>query len=114
MRGDPAATGPVHRAHTVFMPFIVLAEIRAGIRGGTRQEQNESNLTEFLSANRVDVLFPDEATTHFYAEILVQLRRAGTPIPTNDMWIAALAIQHDLVLLTRDRHFDVVPRLARM
>jgi len=60
------------------------------------------------------VLYADEQTTHHYAALYRQLRKQGTPIPTNDMWIAALVLQHSLVLFARERHFDVLPQLARM
>ncbi len=61
----------------------------------------------------VSVLFSDEQTAHHYAAVFRQLRRQGTPIPTNDLWIAALVLQHDLVLHARDRHFDRLPQLVR-
>jgi predicted nucleic acid-binding protein len=61
----------------------------------------------------VEVQYPDEQTTHHYASIFAQLRRQGTPIPTNDIWIAALVLQHDLVLLTDDTHFSNIPQIAR-
>jgi predicted nucleic acid-binding protein len=61
----------------------------------------------------VDVLYPDEQTTHHYANVFAQLRRQGTPVPTNDLWIAALVVQHDLVLFTQDAHFAKVPQIAR-
>ncbi len=60
------------------------------------------------------MLFADTATTHHYATIYVDLRCAGTPIPTNNLWIAALVLQRDLVLFSRDRHFDRIPRLPRV
>ena len=113
-RGVEAAVRPIREAQSVYLPFIVLAEIRAGFKHGNHERENERNLQEFLKAHHVTVLFADEATTHFYAQIYLDLRRAGTPIPTNDIWIAALVIQHDLVLVTRDRHFEAVPRMARM
>jgi predicted nucleic acid-binding protein len=60
------------------------------------------------------VLYPDDGTTHHYARIYRYLRERGTPIPTNDIWIAALVVEHDLTLFARDKHFDVVPQLARV
>jgi len=58
-------------------------------------------------------LYADEQTTHHYASVFAQLRRQGTPIPTNDIWIAAIVLQHDLALLTSDAHFSSLPQLAR-
>jgi len=60
----------------------------------------------------VEVLYADRETTEVYARLFLQLRQAGTPIPTNDLWIASLAIQHELALITRDAHFAKVPQVA--
>ena len=95
------------------MPFVVLAELRAGFLCGTLARRNEQTLTRFLNAERVRILFPDEDTTHHFAHVFAQLRLQGTPIPVNDIWIAALAIQHDLILFSRDTHFDTLPQIAR-
>ena len=62
----------------------------------------------------VEVFFADEQTTHHYANLYRQLRQQGTPIPTNDIWIAALVVQHDLALHARDKHFDFLPQLVRV
>ncbi len=113
-RGDREVVQVISSADAVVLPFIVVAELRAGFLGGSRTTDNERNLTKFLRKDRVSVLFPDDATTHLYAALHIDLRRAGTPIPTNDLWIAALVLQHDLVLFSRDRHFDRIPRLPRV
>jgi tRNA(fMet)-specific endonuclease VapC len=96
------------------LPFIVVAEMRAGFSLGTRQGQNESTLRRFLSKAGVSILFPDDQTTHHYAAVYRQLRRQGTPLPTNDMWIAALVLQHNLALHSRDEHFDHLPQIVRV
>jgi len=113
-RGDREVVQVFSSADAIVLPFIVVAELRAGFLGGSRSAENERNLTRFLRKDRVSVLFPDDATTHLYATLHIDLRRAGTPIPTNDLWIAALVLQHDLVLFSRDRHFDRLPRLPRV
>ncbi len=113
-RGDQHAVDVVSGADEVFMPLIVVAEQRAGFAFGSRRDENERNLTRFLNTSGVSVLSPDEQTTHVYAEVYAGLRRQGTPIPTNDIWIAALTLQHDLVLFARDADFDHIPRLARV
>jgi tRNA(fMet)-specific endonuclease VapC len=101
-------------AERIWLPLIVLGELRAGFAHGTRREQNERTLTRFLASSRVGVLAPDEQTTHVYASVYADLRRRGRPIPTNDLWIAALALQHDLILFDRDSDFDAVGQLARL
>jgi len=113
-RGEPEAVQVVQQAHEIFLPFVVIAELRAGFLCGTRGRQNERTLTKFLNSDRVRVLHTDEQTTHHYARLFKQLREQGTPIPTNDIWIAALVAQHDLALFARDRHFDHLPQLARI
>jgi tRNA(fMet)-specific endonuclease VapC len=112
-RGEPRAAALVQAAQHVYLPFIALAELRAGFAAGTMGRRNEALLARFIGAPRVSVLYPDEQTTHHYASLFAQLRRQGTPIPTNDLWIAAIVLQHDLVLSTRDAHFDHLPQLAR-
>jgi tRNA(fMet)-specific endonuclease VapC len=113
-RGLEEAVSAFRRAERIFLPLVTLAELRAGFRCGSRSEQNERNLSRFLNSVRVAILSPDEQTTHHYARLYAQLRRQGTPIPSNDLWIAALVSQHDLCLYTRDRHFDRLPQLARL
>ena len=111
--GDPTALEVVQLARTIALPFAVLAELRAGFLCGTVARKNEQTLVRFLNSDRVRLLFPDEDTTHHFARVFAQLRLQGTPIPSHDIWIAALAIQHDLMLFSRDTHFDVLPQLAR-
>ena len=112
-RDEPEVVAVVRRVEMIALPFVALAELRAGFRCGTVGRRNEATLVRFLSSSRVRTLYPDEQTTHAYAGLLAQLRSQGTPIPTNDLWIAALAVQHDLVLCSRDTHFDKLPQLAR-
>ena len=101
-------------AREIHLPFVTLAELRTGFLCGSSGHSNESVLIRFLNRPRIRLLYPDEDTTHHYARIYAQLRRQGTPIPTNDLWIAALVIQHDLLLYSRDAHFDRLPQLARL
>ena len=97
----------------VWIPLTVLAEIKAGFYGGNQQHRNELRLQQMLSKDTVRLLFPGRETAEQYARLFVQLRRAGTPVPDNDIWIAAVALEHDLTLITRDRHFDQIPQLIR-
>jgi tRNA(fMet)-specific endonuclease VapC len=85
----------------------------AGFLAGSAGRHNARVLSTFLKRPRVRVIWPDMETTHQYARVWLQLRRQGTPIPTNDVWIAALALQHNLPLFSRDSHFDQLPQLAR-
>jgi tRNA(fMet)-specific endonuclease VapC len=113
-RGVAEVVERTSRAERVYLPLMVLGELRAGFQAGSRTRQNERVLVRFLNSPRVRLLLPDEQTTFHYAGLFVQLRQQATPIPTNDLWIAALVIQHDLVLLTRDAHFKHLPQLAQL
>jgi tRNA(fMet)-specific endonuclease VapC len=113
-RRVPQAVEIVEEALEIHIPLIVLAEQRAGFAHGSAREKNERVLTRFLNTPGVFVLVPDEQTTFFYADLYAYLRKKGRPIPTNDLWIAALVVQHNLVLFDRDADFDALPQLARV
>ena len=113
-RGLADALNRLRTAERIFVPLIVLGELRAGFFAGSRAPENEAGLARFLNSPRVDVLLADEDTTHHYARLFHQLRRQGTPIPTNDIWIAALVVQHQLYLFARDAHFDHLPQIPKL
>jgi tRNA(fMet)-specific endonuclease VapC len=113
LRGEPDVRAALERADVVRVPFVALAEIRAGFLSGQRRRENEAALNRFLALPGVDTLFADHETTEVYARLFAHLRAAGTPIPTNDLWIASLAVQHRLTLLTRDAHFQKLPQVIR-
>lgn len=96
----------------IAVPVIAIGEYRSGIARSRNFPRYQEWLDEFIRASRV--LLVDESTTYRYADIALELRESGTPIPTNDIWIAALCRQHDLPLLSRDRHFDAVSKLQRI
>ncbi|MEZ6036178.1 MAG: type II toxin-antitoxin system VapC family toxin [Planctomycetota bacterium] len=110
-RGDATVVDQVARAEQVFLPFVVMGELRAGFRLGTQTRGNERTLQRFLALPKVDILFASETTTVHYADVFGQLRDQGTPVPTNDMWIAALVLEHRLTLFSRDEHFRHLPQL---
>jgi tRNA(fMet)-specific endonuclease VapC len=112
-QGDAELADRLGECDEVWIPLIALAEMKAGFLGGSQQYRNEGLLRTFLSKPTVGILLPARETAEHYARLFVQLKRAGTPIPDNDLWIAALALEHDLQLLTRDRHFERVPQLLR-
>ncbi len=105
-RGIQDVRSTIERADEVFLPFVVVAELRAGFAVGTRAKFNTEALAHFLKAPGVSVLYAYDGTTHQYAKLYYHLRKRGTPIPTNDLWIASLAVQHKLLLYARDAHFD--------
>ena len=99
-------------AKGIAVPVIAIGEYRSGIARSREFLRYRQWLDEFLLASRV--LDIDESTTHRYAEVSLELRKVGKPIPTNDIWIAALCRQHKLPLLSRDRHFDAVSGIQRI
>jgi len=113
-RGEASVVKSLELAEEVWLPFIVIGELRAGFALGTHGPHNESFLRRFLLKPNVGILYADEQTTHHYATVYRQLRKQGTPVPTNDMWIAALVLQHSLSLCDRDAHFDSLPQLTRV
>lgn len=113
-RGQQDVVEVVENADHIFVPIIVVGEQRAGFANGKFREKNERVLTRFLNVEGVSVLNIDEQTTRFYADLYAYLRKKGRPIPTNDLWIAALTIQHNLILFDRDSDFDSLPQLARV
>ena len=110
--GDLRLEPILRKANQVAVPVIVLGEYRYGIEQSRERRRYEHWLVEYLPKLRV--LNVDEHTTTPYAAVRSELKRAGTPIPSNDVWIAALCRQHSLPVLSRDRHFDLVPGLRRI
>ena len=110
--GETGATQQVSRAGQIAIPVIVLGEYRFGIAQSQRRREYERWLEELVTISRV--LDVNEETAIGYARIRVQLKEAGTPIPSNDAWIAALGFQHGLPILSRDRHFDFIKGLQRL
>ncbi len=113
-QGERKAVDVLQSADEICIPFVVIAELRAGFALGTKGKKNEAKLTEFLNTPRVKVLYPDEQTTHHYARVFSNLKKQRTPIPTHDIWIAAMTLQYDLVLFSRDAHFAGIPQLVRI
>jgi tRNA(fMet)-specific endonuclease VapC len=110
--GDETLEPAVRLASGIALPVIVLDEYQYGIRRSRNRKRYERWLAEVIAVCRV--LMVDESTARGYAEIRDELKNLGRPILSNDLWIAALARQHDLPLLSRDGHFDGVPSLKRV
>lgn len=109
--GDPGVGAALRRAAWPAIPVIVLGEFRYGIAESRRRAAYEAWLEAHL--RHFHILSVTEETTVTYANLRVDLKRSGRPIPAHDAWIAALALQHGLPVLSRDSHFDSVPGLVR-
>ena len=112
-RGDTRILAVIQKSRTVGVPVVVLGELNSGFRLGNRCAENEELLARFLSKPPVRVLNVTEETALRYAEIDVFLMKKGRPIPRNDVWIAALALEHGMRVLTLDLHFDEIPMLLK-
>ena len=110
--GVPAIFAPLRSARRLILPSIVLGEYYFGIRQSRHRRRYEKWLASFLPMTEIAVV--TAATAAHYADVRLELKRAGNPIPQNDAWIAALARQHSLAVLSNDRHFDAVPGLERI
>jgi tRNA(fMet)-specific endonuclease VapC len=112
MRGHAEIKSALQRAEEICVNPIILEELLAGFRRGGRLRKNQEELRMFLSSPRVHVLNLDEETAERYSLVLDSLWRAGTPIPSNDLWIAASAMQHGLRILTTDAHYQKVAQVV--
>jgi len=111
LKGHPEIKQTIQKADEINLNPVVVGELLAGFMKGRRAAQNREILKEFMGSPRVRLMAIDEETSERYAAIFNYLREEGTPIPTNDLWIAANAMQFGLRVVTTDRHFQQVPQV---
>ena len=111
MKGDATVVNALRKIDQIGFSAVSVGELFSGFKGGRREDKNREELNIFLDSPRVVVHAIGVDTAEFYASILNNLKLAGTPIPTNDIWIAAVAFQHGYKLFTKDKHFESVPGL---
>ncbi len=111
MRGDDEVVSILQHVARIGISAVSIGELLSGFKAGTREETNRQELNIFLDSPRVDLYYVDEVTAEFYSAILDQLKKQGTPIPTNDIWIAASALQYGLPVYTFDQHFEHISGL---
>ncbi len=111
LRGNEDVKRAVQEADEIYLNPVVVGELYAGFAHGGKEKKNREILKEFLASPRVQVAVIDEETSERYAAIIVYLWAKGTPIPTNDLWIAATAMQYGLKLITTDGHYRQVPQI---
>jgi len=112
-RGNQQTLEILRYAQTIGINNVVLGELLAGFSGGNKEAENQHELYQFLEMPRIKLLTSNEVTAKYYAMIYKQLRHKGKPIPTNDMWIAATAMQYHLTLLSYDKHFANIEGLSQ-
>ena len=113
-RGESAVVNTLRKAEVIGLCTAVLGELYAGFKCGSRETDNVEQLELFLDTPRVAVFGADETTARFYANVYANLKRRGSPIPVNDIWIAATAMQHGLAVCTFDAHFEQVDGLIHL
>ena len=111
-RGDERVVTLLDAAEWIGVPTVVLGELYRGFLVGSRMERNLADLREFLANPVVHEIVIDQNVARVYAEIVVSLRRKGTPIPTNDLWVAAAAASVGATVLTHDSHFAQIQRVG--
>jgi len=111
-RGEPEAISVIQRAPVIGINSVVLGELYSGFAAGEREAENRQELKRLLDSPRVALLPITAGTAEYYARVYLDLRRKGKPIPTNDMWIAASALQHGLDVFSYDHHFTAVDGLV--
>ena len=111
MRGHEGIRRAIRTHEEIFLNSIVIGELTAGFIRGKQRRKNEAELQRFFASPRVGVLDVTEETAERYAVILNGLWQAGTPIPTNDIWIAASAMEYGLSVVTTDQHYQKIPQI---
>lgn len=111
-RGNEGLSKLLDQAELVGVPTVALGELRTGFLLGGRKRQNETELEAFLGNPVVEVLPVDSEASRHYAEIVAELREAGTALPTNDIWIAAVAARNGTTVITCDDHFERIARVG--
>jgi tRNA(fMet)-specific endonuclease VapC len=111
-RGDALAVKIIGAARWIGIPSIVLGELRTGFLLGGQEARNEDELRRFLHHPLVEILDVNDDASRIYAEIMIALRKAGKPLPTNDIWVAAVASRDGATVLTYDEHFRLIHRVG--
>lgn len=112
MRGDETVRALVQSADEIYVNAVIAGELIGGFIRGSHEARNRRELERFLASERVRFVPVDDETAERYALILRDLRQKGTPVPTNDVWIAASAMQYGLKVVTRDSHYRSISQVV--
>ena len=111
LAGDQIILEFLSQAENVYMSTIVLGELFSGFRGGTKQQSNIKMLNKFLSKPTINIVNVSRDTAEIFAEVKNYLKTKGKPIPINDVWIAAHAVETSSILISYDKHFGNIPMI---
>ena len=112
LKGDQEVIKVLRETDEIGFSVVSIGELLAGFKGGGKERKNREELETFLDSPRVVIYPVNEETAEFYSDVFIRLKKAGTPIPTNDIWIAAIAFQNGLKLFTKDARFKTVAGLS--
>lgn len=105
IEGNKEVEAILNQAHQIYLPYIVIGELYFGFKKGTKENKNRKILSAFEAMPTVERFYPTAETLEIYSDTFLELKNQGTPIPTNDIWIAACAVETGSVLITFDKHF---------
>jgi tRNA(fMet)-specific endonuclease VapC len=111
LRGNPGIKSILQHVDEIYINPIIIGELLAGFISGKNEIKNRALLQEFISSPRVQIIDIDDETSERYAVIINYLRAKGSPVPTNDLWIAASAMQYGLKVITSDQHYLKIPHI---
>ena len=111
LRGEKDVVNTLRQVNHIGISAISIGELLSGFKGGNKEQENRQQLCRFLDSPRVRLYVGDVDSAEYYSSVLNHLKKQGTPIPTNDIWIAAIALQHGLPLYTFDKHFSNIAGL---
>ena len=111
MQGEKQVEQALNEADKVYLPLFVIAELLLGFKNGSKEKENRSILEKFESMETVERYFPTNETIEIFSDLFLSLKKAGTPIPVHDIWIAAIAVETGSEVLTYDRHFGAMGRV---
>jgi len=113
LAGDEKVAAALNEADRIFLPIFVIAELLLGFKNGRKEAWNREILQKFEAKETVARFYPTDETAEIFSELFWSLRQAGTPIPTHDLWIGAIAVETGSVLISYDKHFLRLPQVRR-
>ena len=112
LAGDEKVLSLMAESDVVYMSIFVLGELYAGFKGGSKEQENTQLLKRFIQKPTVEILEATEKTSRVFGQVKNDLKKAGTPLPVNDVWIAAHTLESGSMLITYDIHFREIPDLS--